>query len=112
MIHVYHDMHKVIEKAMQKGQGAAISAFRCAGRWMPVPLWQQAQRRCKGQGGEQGSSSKTHLDVCVEGMGSEDGAGALIPLSLVLLKGGHIARVSVGQSSNGDGDIAPRGLHL
>ena len=45
-------------------------------------------------------------------MGSKDGASPLISLSLILLKGGHVAGVSVGQASNGYGNIAPGWLHL
>ena len=58
-------------------------------------------------GGQRG-----HLDVCIKCVGSKNGASTLISLSLVLLKGGDVAGVGVGQASNGYGDVSPGRLHL
>ena len=60
-----------------------------------------------GKGGRRG-----HLDVCIKCVGSKNGASTLVSLSLVLLKGGNVAGVSVGKASNGYGDISPGRLHL
>ena len=63
-------------------------------------------------GGGATSGRRGHLDVSIKCVGSKNGASALVSLSLVLFKGGHVAGVSVGQASNGYGDISPRRLHL
>ena len=55
----------------------------------------------------------TDLDVCIKGVRAKYGAGALVALHGVLLKGCHIAGVGVGQPSDHHSHIlAPHSLHL
>ena len=54
-----------------------------------------------------------HLDVGVQRVGPKDGAGTLIALHGVLLEGGHIAAVCVGEARNHHCHVwAPHALHL
>lgn len=90
---------------MERGQGG-VGAIAACGRGMGASSG--------GKGGMRPFTvcGRDHLDVSIKSVGSKDSAGALISLSLVLLKGGHIAGIGVGQTSNGYGDIPPRGPHL
>jgi len=54
----------------------------------------------------------TYLDVGIQSMGSKDGTGSLIPLSLILLVSRNVTGVCVGQTCNDQCHIAPGWLHL
>ena len=58
-------------------------------------------------------STSGNLNVRIQRVGPKDGGSALIALDLILLKGGHIAAVRVGQAGKHDCDIlTPCALHL
>lgn len=56
---------------------------------------------------------KADLDVGIQRVRPKNGGGSLVPLNLVLLKGGYVTAVCIGQPCQYDHDVLPpRSLHL